>query len=271
MLQTTNLYSEARRRLEELKAMKLKIVSELKKAPPGRICVRHRKDYLEFYLRRGPGDKNGEYIRKSNRQKIHSYLQKAYYAEIQHAIGEEINRLEQLIGSSGNAADLIKQIYSNYPYEIKQNIEPIDCFDDDYVEKWLNIPYKKKPIDENLTYYRTEKGEYVRSKSELTIANALYRNGIPYKYECPLKLKSGVTVYPDFTVLSVSKRKELFWEHRGMMDDYDYARMAVKRVKEYMKNNIYTGNNLILTEETAKTPLGTNEIRFVIENIIKGD
>lgn len=38
----------------------------------------------------------------------------------------------------------------------------------------------------------TDKGERVKSKSELTIANALYRSKIPYKYECPIILHNGI-------------------------------------------------------------------------------
>ncbi len=62
------------------------------------------------------------------------------------------------------------------------------------------------------TEYRTEKGELVRSKSEMNIANALFRTEIPYKYECPLTLNDGRVIYPDFTVLDVYNRRLVCWE-----------------------------------------------------------
>lgn len=72
----------------------------------------------------------------------------------------------------------------------------------------------------------------------------------------------------DFTVLDVLRRKVLYWEHRGMMDDREYAKHAVMRIRDYEKNNIRLGSNLIITEETSTCVLGTKEIEEVIKNYI---
>ena len=50
-----------------------------------------------------------------------------------------------------------------------------------------------------------------------------------------------------------------------MMDDRDYARQAVFKMKSLMKSGILLGDNLIITEETTANPLGTNEIDAVID------
>lgn len=50
-----------------------------------------------------------------------------------------------------------------------------------------------------------------------------------------------------------------------MMDDRDYARHSVKRIKDYQEAGIFLGDTLIITEETATIPLGTDEINRVIE------
>lgn len=92
----------------------------------------------------------------------------------------------------------IQEIYSDYPTEIKKYIIPIDVSDEDYIKEWLAIPYERKMIPEDLPVYLTDNGERVRSKSELNIANMLYKMEIPYKYECPLTLSNGRTIYPDF-------------------------------------------------------------------------
>lgn len=75
-----------------------------------------------------------------------------------------------------------------------------------------------------------EKGERVRSKSEVIIADMLNRKGISYRYEYPVYLKNVGQIYPDFTVLDAIRRREIYWEHLGMMDDPDYAEMAILRV-----------------------------------------
>ena len=62
--------------------------------------------------------------------------------------------------------------------------------------------------------YSTEKGELVRSKSELLIADMYYSLGIPYKYEAGVKLRGGIVRYPDFTLLRVRDRKEFYHEHK---------------------------------------------------------
>ena len=159
----------------------------------------------------------------------------------------------------------IQQIYSSYPEEAKKYINPIDMSDEDYVKHWLNIPYDGKGILDYVPYYETDRKERVRSKSELNIANALAVKGIPYKYECPLLFKNGFTIYPDFTVLNVKERRVKYWEHRGMMDDKDYAKNAVSRIKTYVNNGYYLGIDLIITEETSSSPLGTDEIDAVIK------
>ena len=89
---------------------------------------------------------------------------------------------------------------------------------------------------------------------------------VPYKYECPLQIDKGNVIHPDFTVLDVKRRCEVYWEHRGMMDDREYSRHAVTRVKDYEKAGIFLGDKLIITEETGITPLGTYEIERVIKH-----
>ena len=104
----------------------------------------------------------------------------------------------------------------------------------------------------------------IRVEEELNIANLLYKNGIPYKYECPLILSTGEKIHPDFTVLDVKRRRVVYWEHRGMMDKDTYWPDAVQRVKKYGREGIILGQGLIITEETRDIVLGTSEIERII-------
>lgn len=79
-------------------------------------------------------------------------------------------------------------------------ISNIDVSDDEYANMWANKSFIGKAYNDQLPYYETDNKERVRSKSELNIANALYKYGIPYKYECPLRLSNGKVIYPDFTI-----------------------------------------------------------------------
>ena len=60
------------------------------------------------------------------------------------------------------------------------------------------------------------------------------------------------------------------WEHRGMMDDREYVKHTVKRIREYEQNGYYLGDRLIITEETANEPLETANIDRIIKHYFRG-
>ena len=217
-------------------------------------------------MRYNPTDTSGVYLPKDEKEKIRRYLQKQYDTEVLKIIDKEIKALEKLLEKSKGLVMQERNYYSSRHEEIKQYISPIDVNDDDYIKWWKSIPYEGKNINERLTLYITEGGEQVRSKSEVNIANKLLKMNIPYKYECPLRIDRENIIYPDFTILDIRRRCEVYWEHRGMMDDRDYSRHAVSRIKDYERAGLFLGDKLIITEETSITPLGTYEIERIISH-----
>ena len=84
-------------------------------------------------------------------------------------------------------------------------------------------------LEEGLIH-RTERGELVRSKSELVIADKLHARGVDYAYEQPLVVGDGRVRYPDFTIADHARGVTYYWEHLGLLDDPGYrARWARKR------------------------------------------
>ena len=120
--------------------------------------------------------------------------------------------------------------------------------------------YKGKEFQEGVPIILTEKGERVRSKSEKIMADYFFRNGIEYKYECPLYLKRTGIIYPDFTFLSEKTGDEIYWEHCGKVDEPLYARSMIRKINAYEDNGIFSGERLILTYETEQTILNTGKI-----------
>lgn len=270
LLPPTNLYDAAKTRLHKLKTFEKQKESSLQKNLPnlpGKIHVVKTKEYTQYYLRMDSKDKSGNYIRKKDEATIRKYLQKAYDEKVLKLIRQEIKSIEAFLKHSDNLNHSIQKIYSNNSSEVKSFLIPIDCSDEDFTNHWLSIPYQGNPMPIQTTEYKTERGEYVRSKSELNIANALFRYDIPYKYECPITLKDERIAYPDFTILVKDTRNIIYWEHRGMMDDREYARNSIKKIKDYSKCGIIIGVNLFITEETSMNPLGTDEIIAVISAI----
>ena len=265
VLKQTDLYEEARRRYNELLSVRKALEASLAKAPPERIHVMCSDEKAKFYLRSEKTDKTGVYIPKSDTAKIQIYVQKQYDDRVLKLINQEIHILERILRKSENIINEIQQVYSNNPQEVKKYLHPLDMSDEDFINYWQSIPYERKSIPDYVPFYETKRKERVRSKSEINIANALAEHGIPYKYECPLILKNGTKIHPDFKILNVRERQEVYWEHRGMMDDKDYAKSAVLRLKTLMQNGILLGRDLIITEETSANPLGTDEIDAIIK------
>ena len=92
---------------------------------------------------------------------------------------------------------------------------------------------------ENDLVHRTSKGEYVRSKSELAIANLLFSNEIYYKYEQQLFSKDGSEwKLPDFTIRT-EDGETYYWEHLGRLEnDPQYAEDWEEK-KQWYKDNDY--------------------------------
>lgn len=124
------------------------------------------------------------------------------------------------------------------------------------------------PFAEHLIH-RTEKGHMVRSKSELVIANMLYRTeGLQdYEYERPL---DGVVIpgrfRPDFS-FPTPGGEIIIWEHLGMLSRPDY-RLAWEWKKDwYGKNGFTLGHNLFTTQDNDVGALDSHDIKKVAERI----
>ena len=137
-------------------------------------------------------------------------------------------------------------------------------WDEIFVKEWESVSYESSEFMKDFEFY-SGKGIKVRSKSELIIANALEQCGVPYRYEYPLYLKGIGTVYPDFTCLNISKRKEIVWEHFGMMDNIAYANKNTAKIHTYNQNGFFPGKNMIMTFETSQNAISSN----IIQNMIK--
>ena len=135
--------------------------------------------------------------------------------------------------------------------------------------------YEGKSFQPDSPEYYTARGERVRSKSEVIIADTLTRLSIPYRYEYPLTLHRGgrkttsLTIYPDFLCLNLRTRQEFIWEHFGLMDNSAYSTSAVQKLQTYNQNDIHPGKSLIISTETADLPLNTKHIENIIQTYLK--
>jgi len=116
---------------------------------------------------------------------------------------------------------------------------------------------KYKP--ENLIYEALP-DLFVRSEGERIISKALAENNIGFNYELPLNAKNGKSFkLPDFTFKY--NRKVYYWEHNGMMADFNYKNRAEKKRRWYHENGYQ--DNLI------ETPIEGMNLKQSIEYILK--
>jgi hypothetical protein len=107
---------------------------------------------------------------------------------------------------------------------------------------------EQAPYAEHLVH-RTLRGELVRSKSELVIANYLHNVGLPYQYERPLEGTAAPgRLRPDFSFIDDSG-DVIVLEHLGMLDRPDYRRSWEWKRQWYLANGYREGENLFTTQE----------------------
>lgn len=94
------------------------------------------------------------------------------------------------------------------------------------------VAYSGSFLEEGLIH-RTTRGELVRSKSEVIIADLLHGLGLPYGYEQPFTGPDGSVRYPDFTIDDAETGRRILIEHLGMMDRPDYVRRWKAKEKWY--------------------------------------
>ena len=230
------------------------------------LKVSRRKNQLQYYVVNYGNEKKKKYITKSNLSIAKSIAQRDYEKQVVKSIEEEIKCIERFFKTMPKIT--YEQIYDKLVDGRKALVTPIVMTDEEYAKKWQEQTFVAKKLEFVLVGYETQRGEIVRSKSEVIIADALYFAKIPYHYEKPLKVGNKV-VHPDFTVLNVKNRKEYYWEHLGLLDDEDYLNKFLVKLDSYEKNGIRSGEKLILTKETKKHPLNTANVKEMIKYYLK--
>jgi len=126
---------------------------------------------------------------------------------------------------------------------------------------------RRKGLDGRLIH-RTVRGEMVRSKSEVAIANILFgieREGrLKYSVEPELPFANRSGRQADFMI--EANGATWFWEHCGVLSDEAYRRRFEQKKALYANNgySIYSPDNpagrLIVTEDNLETGLDTHAI-----------
>ena len=246
-----------------------RIVRQVKKRissyPEGQLRLSAKKNRIEYYIKSKGEKGNGRYLTKGEDALATEIIKRDYDMQVLSNAEERIKAIDSFLYRYGKTD--IGEVYRRMHVCRRSMITPFVLPDEEYIKKWQSFEYKAKGFKEDAPEIITERGERVRSKSEKIIADKLYLLGIPYRYECPLMLEDHIEVYPDFTILNVITREEVYLEHFGMMDDLSYVEGVLFKLSTYERNGIYLGVNLFMTHETSKSPLNTKALDGMLKKL----
>lgn len=256
-----NINNELMEYLDLLKKNKKLIIEHLegplKNADGFSLRIVKRGKSFQYYFT-DSSNKNGIYVPKNQIESVRKIAEKQFYAKVLDEADTQQKLIQKFLCTF--KSDLFEKSYDELHAGRKALFKPLWQTKKNFIEKWKAETFES-PFSERDLAFTTSFGLKVRSKSELIIAESLYRNKIPFKYEKPLKLMNGRTVYPDFSVLNTSNLKEIYWEHFGMMDDAEYCEKTIRKINAYEQSGYSAEKgNMIFTFETKKCPLNTSTI-----------
>lgn len=257
-----------------------------KNALSGRLRLARRKNTVHFFRVTDDSCEWGDYLPASKIATIKSLVQKDYDRKALIELQRELSLVDGFIRTF--RPERIDEIFEKLGPERRALAEPLRLSDEVYTERWLSVKYAGKPFAVDALQLFTSRGERVRSKSEVIIAETLERLCVPYRYEFPLELKvrgygcvdrkgvrgescasrHSVKFYPDFTCLNLRTRREFIWEHFGLMSDTEYAASAVEKLEIYCDNGIFLGDGLLITMETLERPLNSATAEAIAKHFL---
>ena len=231
------------------------------------LVVKKDRGRIRYYLKNKHSGQE-KYIKKADGKTLREYCRERYCLRLEKELPGQIAKLERLAERLKAVKDC-QMIYDELPDTVRKYVSPLRDSQKQMIEEFhdegrhvIHSSFEKTEA------FETDKGDKVRSKSEVIIANTLYHAGIPYDYERGLELTAGIR-YPDFTILNVRTGKIYYWEHMGRIDCQDYRNKMVVKLREYQEGGIFQGEKLILTMETNEKPLSVKQVRGLVEHFLK--
>ena len=225
--------------------------------------------YSEFWTEEGV--RKTRYLGKSASKEVLEAKERRFLEKALKVLDKHTDRLIKFAGSFGRFDP--SEINDALPIAYRFSDEELRTVagTDEESEWYLKAMRLKEESERKLSDYfkngrkhTAKDGTIVRSKSELSIANALIDRGIKYFYELPLTIK-GVPVHPDFTFYSFSRGKVMYWEHAGMLGSEEYRASFADRVSQYIKGGYVPGVDVIFTFDTSDGSLDAGIIEAVID------
>lgn len=217
-------------------------------------------------------------------EETEALLELAYALTVHKAQGSEFKKVILVLNEPCNLiskelmytaitrqVDRLVILYNDEAYHLR-NYSCLAC--SEIARRFTNLFDEPDIVKVHDRYYeanmihKTFRGELVRSKSEVIIADALYHNKVEYEYEKELII-NGIRKIPDFTMNDAETGDCVYWEHCGMMTDDDYRKRWEAKKALYEKNGIVEGENLIVTYDDEKGGIDSQVIQNYVNKYFK--
>ncbi len=244
-------------------ARKAVIQKELKSMPSGNLVIKqNRGKYFLIYC----ADESGVTGITRDYELCQKYARKSF-------LEKQLNICEVNCKTMGEALQSIRSAESYQKKIIRPGAADrlMQAFPDGGFRysaealEWMNASYERNPYHPEALRYRAQSGLLVRSKSERSIANALIKWCVPFRYEAKTIVCDKI-YYPDFTILC-SDGTILLWEHFGMDDVDEYFMKSCWKQRYYRKAGYDIHKNLICTYESDL--LSEEKLDFLIQRYIR--
>lgn len=250
-----HLHKEIRAEIERCKHLHRKLSIEYKFLPKGSL-ITDRNNNIYRYVKED-GKQYKVMLRNNDRKLLLQLKKRRYISKGLQVLKRRIIALENFIRH-----DVLydpRAIEVSLPKQYS-GLKGIHIFldGDINVDDWINAPYRTNP-------YPIEKPNYTpndlctRSKSEAMIATRADDRKLLYRYDAEVVL-GNKSVYPDFTFLDPKRRRIIYLEHLGKIDDELYMFRNLKKLEEYAECGIVLGDNLFITYESRNRPLSIKDI-----------
>lgn len=206
------------------------------------------------------------YVRNAELEAVKRKLQLDYDRELCNVVRKVRLKIDRFMKMYD--MNMITDVYDRLCDARKEMVIPVVLSDNEFIEEWKRAHEGEMNTFPEKGQYLTNKGEYVRSKSEKILADLFYKHEVPYVYEPKFELKSGGVLFPDFALLNVEQRKTIYWEHFGLVTDGEYAIKSLAKLEAYEKSGLSIGETLLFSMESEAFPLDIKRVeKKVIDHL----
>lgn len=251
------IYQQLENALAQLQEARTRYEFELEGMPDGKLVHVKAADGERYYVEVRDGERPSRRGITRRPDLVATFARKEYLRKALAVIDHDVRTLERAVRrykrfDPEEVVGSLSSAYRDLPLDafyhplVDTVALSLDATDEQRIAShaaWgAEAPGPSDYLPEGRTL-RTSRGERMRSKAEVLIAETLYSYGIPFRYEQELEA-GGATFHPDFTFEGAGG-KEFYLEFCGMMDDPAYVEGHKRKRSAYEAAGIAEWDNII--------------------------